>query len=326
MRQALPPVLVPGRDPEPRRAGDARVDPRGRRARLRAGPRLRGRVRQPRPGGVLRRGRRRGRDRPAGRELALQQVPRPGRATGPCCRSCTSTATRSPTRPSWPASPRTSSRRCCEGYGHRPIARRGRRPGGRCTALMAAALDEARRRRSRAIQRDARSGGRARAAGVADDRAAHPEGLDRPGGGRRGADRGHVPLPPGAADAASPTAPTTSRMLEAWMRSYRPEELFDDDRRARRASCSSWRPAATRRMSANPHANGGAAAAAPDDARLPRATPSRSPRPGRPIAEATRVLGGLPARRHAAQRGPAQLPPLRARRDRLQPARPRCSR
>ena len=34
--RAVPPVLVPGRHPEPRRAGDAGLDPRGRRARLRA--------------------------------------------------------------------------------------------------------------------------------------------------------------------------------------------------------------------------------------------------------------------------------------------------
>ena len=33
---AVPPVLVPGRHPQPRRARDARLDPRGRRARLRA--------------------------------------------------------------------------------------------------------------------------------------------------------------------------------------------------------------------------------------------------------------------------------------------------
>ena len=50
---------------------------------------------------------------PAGDQLALQQVPQPGRATGRCCRSCTSTATRSPTPPCWPASPTTSWRACC---------------------------------------------------------------------------------------------------------------------------------------------------------------------------------------------------------------------
>ena len=46
------------------------------------------------------------------------------------------------------------------------------------------------------------------------------------------------------------------RILEDWMKSYRPEELFDGNgtltRRISRA-----RPSRDRRMSANPHANGG---------------------------------------------------------------------
>ena len=41
---------------------------------------------------------------PLATELALEQVPQPGDATARCCRSCTSTATRSPTRPCSPAS------------------------------------------------------------------------------------------------------------------------------------------------------------------------------------------------------------------------------
>ena len=65
------------------------LDQRGRRARLLPGPRLRRRLRQPRPGGLLRGRRRRGRDGPAGGQLALEQVPQPGHATAPCCRSCT---------------------------------------------------------------------------------------------------------------------------------------------------------------------------------------------------------------------------------------------
>ncbi len=44
--------------------------------------------------------------------------------------------------------------------------------------------------------------------------------------------------------------------LEAWMRSYRPEELFDDDGRPA-AEVTALAPAGARRMSANPHANGG---------------------------------------------------------------------
>ena len=47
------------------------------RARLLARPRVRGGLRQSRPGGRLRRRRRRSRDRRAGSQLALQQVPQP---------------------------------------------------------------------------------------------------------------------------------------------------------------------------------------------------------------------------------------------------------
>ena len=67
----------PGGIPSHCRARDPRLDPRGRRARVLAGPRLRRRLRQPGPGGGLRGRRRGGRDRTGGHRLALQQVPRP---------------------------------------------------------------------------------------------------------------------------------------------------------------------------------------------------------------------------------------------------------
>ena len=69
----------PGGVPVARGTGDARLDPRGRRARLLAVARVRRRAGQPGPGRRLRHRRRRGRDRAAGRVVALQQVPRPGR-------------------------------------------------------------------------------------------------------------------------------------------------------------------------------------------------------------------------------------------------------
>ncbi|HET7534107.1 MAG TPA: phosphoketolase family protein [Nocardioidaceae bacterium] len=43
--------------------------------------------------------------------------------------------------------------------------------------------------------------------------------------------------------------------LEAWLRSYRPEELFDDG--APREAIRSWAPEGHRRMGSNPHTNGG---------------------------------------------------------------------
>ena len=112
--------------------------------------------------------------------------------------------------------------------------------------------------------------------------------------------------------------PSTSPILEAWLRSYRPEELFDDARHAARRARARSRPRATRRMSANPRANGGDAAARP---RLPDfrdyAVDVPSAR-ATTVSEATRVLGKLAARRHPPQ--PDDVPPVRARRDRLEPA------
>ncbi|NDU85932.1 MAG: phosphoketolase family protein [Ferrovum sp.] len=51
-------------------------------------------------------------------------------------------------------------------------------------------------------------------------------------------------------------SPAHLQQLEDWMRSYRPEELFDDQGRLQ-PSLAALAPQGTRRMSANPHANGG---------------------------------------------------------------------
>ncbi len=78
MKRLFKQFSFPGGIPEPRRAGDARLDPRRRRTRLRALPRVRRRVRQSRSDRGLRRRRRRSRDRTARHRLARQQVPEPG--------------------------------------------------------------------------------------------------------------------------------------------------------------------------------------------------------------------------------------------------------
>ena len=57
--------------------------------------------------------------------------------------------------------------------------------------------------------------------------------------------------------------PEHLRMLEAWMRSYRPEELFDQDGRLV-PELAALAPRGHRRMGANPHANGGQSLAALD--------------------------------------------------------------
>jgi xylulose-5-phosphate/fructose-6-phosphate phosphoketolase len=83
--------------------------------------------------------------------------------------------------------------------------------------------------------------------------------------------------------------PDHLRILEDWMRSYRPEELFDQDGRLV-AELAELSPRGLRRMSANPHANGGELL---EDLRLPdfRNYAVEVTKPGTTTSEATRVLG-----------------------------------
>jgi xylulose-5-phosphate/fructose-6-phosphate phosphoketolase len=78
-------------------------------------------------------------------------------------------------------------------------------------------------------------------------------------------------------------------VLEKWLKSYRPEELFDDNGRLI-PELLSLPPEGERRMSANPHANGGILLR---DLRLPdfRDYAVSVPQPGTATAEATRVQG-----------------------------------
>jgi xylulose-5-phosphate/fructose-6-phosphate phosphoketolase len=79
------------------------------------------------------------------------------------------------------------------------------------------------------------------------------------------------------------------RILEQWMKSYRPEELFDRNGTLVR-ELADLAPRGTRRMSDNPHANGGRLLR---DLRLPdfRAYAVKVDAPGATTAEATRVMG-----------------------------------
>ena len=85
------------------------------------------------------------------------------------------------------------------------------------------------------------------------------------------------------------TNPSHLAQLETWLRSYRPEELFDATG-ALRPDLRALAPTGTRRMSANPHANGGLLLR---DLDLPDFTDYAVTvqRPGAETAEATRVLG-----------------------------------
>jgi xylulose-5-phosphate/fructose-6-phosphate phosphoketolase len=79
------------------------------------------------------------------------------------------------------------------------------------------------------------------------------------------------------------------KQLEGWLRSYRPEELFDDEGRPHR-DVAGMNPNGDRRMSATPHANGGLLLR---DLRLPdyRKHGVDVPAPGAGPASATGTLG-----------------------------------
>jgi xylulose-5-phosphate/fructose-6-phosphate phosphoketolase len=85
--------------------------------------------------------------------------------------------------------------------------------------------------------------------------------------------------------------PEHLKMLEAWMKSYRPEELFDETGRLR-AELAALAPEGDRRMGANRRANGGLLL---KDLELPdfRAYAVAVPTPGTVEAESTRVAGQL---------------------------------
>jgi len=87
------------------------------------------------------------------------------------------------------------------------------------------------------------------------------------------------------------TDPEHLAQLEAWLRSYRPEELFDGNGRPNE-SVTAFPPSGDRRMSANPHGNGGLLLSdldLPDFCDYAVDVPS----PGSVMREATHVLGGF---------------------------------
>jgi len=88
---------------------------------------------------------------------------------------------------------------------------------------------------------------------------------------------------------AEMSRPAHVKILEKWMRSYRPQELFDRNGRLA-AKLAALAPSGARRLGANPHANGGLLLR---DLSLPdfRKHAVAVPRPGAVDAEATRVMG-----------------------------------
>ena len=182
--------------------------------------------------------------------------------------------------------PRDELEQMLRGCGWEPIFVSGDDPPD-VHRQMVAALDAA-IARIREIQAAAR-------AGSASDRPAWPMiVLETPKGwtgpkvvdGQKveGTFRAHqVPLSDPAKNAAH------RRQLEEWLRSYRPEELFDERGRLK-TELQELAPTGDRRMGANPHANGGRLL---EDLRLPdyRTYAVAVPSPGAADAEDTRVFG-----------------------------------
>ncbi|MFY9940310.1 MAG: phosphoketolase family protein [Silvibacterium sp.] len=83
--------------------------------------------------------------------------------------------------------------------------------------------------------------------------------------------------------------PAHVKLLEAWMKRYKPEELFDDTGRFK-SELAELAPKGTQRMGANPHANGGLLL---KNLRIPdfREYEVKTPGPGAATAEATREMG-----------------------------------
>jgi xylulose-5-phosphate/fructose-6-phosphate phosphoketolase len=174
------------------------------------------------------------------------------------------------------------------GYGYRPILVEGDDPPV-MHRLMAAALDDA-IADIRAIQRRARDDGEIARPAWPMIVLASPKGWTGPkevdGLPTEGSFRSHqVPL------SALAENPEHLQALEQWMRSYQPEELFDTDGRLR-PDLAQLAPSGQRRMSANPHANGGLLLR---DLTLPDFRSYAVPveKPATTFTEATRVVGNL---------------------------------
>jgi xylulose-5-phosphate/fructose-6-phosphate phosphoketolase len=182
--------------------------------------------------------------------------------------------------------PESELRSLLEGYGYAPRFISGSDPAA-MHQLMAATLDEILRDIA-AIQRAAREQGVSTRPRWPMIVLRTPKGWTGPkvvdGQPAEGSFRSHqVPL------AEVRTNPEHLAQLESWMRSYRPEELFDEAG-ALRADIAALAPEGERRMGSNPHANGGLLLR---DLELRdfRSYAVEVGSPGTTLGEATRVLG-----------------------------------
>jgi xylulose-5-phosphate/fructose-6-phosphate phosphoketolase len=172
------------------------------------------------------------------------------------------------------------------GYGYKPYFVEGHEPKA-MHQLMAGTIDAV-LGEIRSIQAEARKKKKARRPAWPMIILRTPKGWTGPkvvdGKKVEGTYRAHqVPL------AETRANPKHMKMLEQWMKSYKPQELFDKDGRLV-PELREIAPKGARRMGANPHANGGVLL---KDLVMPdfRDYAVKVPNPGTETAEATRILG-----------------------------------
>jgi xylulose-5-phosphate/fructose-6-phosphate phosphoketolase len=184
--------------------------------------------------------------------------------------------------------PREELRALLEGYGHQPYFVEGDDPAAmhqRMATVLDEVIDDI-----QAIQRHTRERGDATRPRWPMIVLRTPKGWTGPrqvdGLPVEGTWRSHqVPI------SEVRTNPRHLALLESWMRGYRPEELFDEQGRLL-PELAELPPRQQRRMSANPHTNGGLLLR---DLRLPdfRDYAVDVTKPGATFNEATRVLGAF---------------------------------
>ena len=266
---------------------------------LLARPRLRRGVRQPGPDRGVRGGRRRGRDRPARDELALEQVPEPGaRRRGAA----------------HPAPERLQDRRA---HGARAHPARG--AAARCSTATATSRTSSRAatprrcisswrprstrwwRRSGASRSEARADGFRKRAALADDRPAHAQGMDGPEGRGRQALGRHLARAPGAdrRDAGPARAHEAAREVDEELPAARSCSTGAD---GSGPSSPRWRPRGSAAWARTRTPTAGcccATCACPTSA----STRSKVATAGGGGRRGDARAGGVPARRDEAERG-----------------------
>jgi xylulose-5-phosphate/fructose-6-phosphate phosphoketolase len=181
--------------------------------------------------------------------------------------------------------PHDELKKLFEGYGYKPYFVEGDDPGPVHQA-MATTLDEVIAEIKR-IQADARKNGFKQRPAWPMIVLRTPKGWTGPkevdGKKTEGSWRSHQ-VPMGDMD-----KPGHVQVLERWMKSYKPEELFDEHGTFR-PELADLAPKGHRRMGNNPHANGGLLL---KDLKLPDFVnyAVEVPSPGAALAEATRVMG-----------------------------------